>query len=315
MVARSRGQLILVAAVLLALVIVASAVLLNGLVAPKTATTSSLSADAGGLERETSSVQIDLQRLFLHTTSVDGPGGEPLPYAEESDLRPVVDDAYGGIVGNRTVNRTGSLLTVQYDHGRSREGDVIYNQTTGELRNSSHNDWTLARGIDTLPRATVDIADEYGTTPASAMRVVVDGDSGGTWDLAVTNSAVYVNGGPPRCDGAIDPSSNERIRLDVVKPATTNATVDVYDGSEDLICSRTVEFGEGLDRPWNVSIANGDQATGTYFLSMDGTSTDLNSDPRPHTETGVVINPAFSVTYEGEGVSYDSHFRLYNETR
>lgn len=314
MVTRNRGQLLLVAAVLIALVIVASAVLLNGLVTPETATTSSLSGDASDFERTTESIASDLEQLFEHNTSVDE-AGEPLPYADADALGRAVNETYRPLVANATLNRTGAVLDVRYARASSLEGDVIYNRSVSEFENESGtSDWTVAEGVETIPRAIVNVSD---VDSGPGFKLVVEGSGGSSWSYSVTDDAVVFDGGSQRCDGAIDPSTNwDDIRLDVRNPAIHNGTLEVTNTDGDVLCSRRVEVAESLSTPYTVSIGNGDQAEGTYFISVDGgVHNHVENGEWVSDEEDVVVNPAFAVTYLTEGIEYESSYRLYNATR
>lgn len=310
MVTRDRGQLLLVAAVLIALVIVASAVLLNGLVTPETATTSSLSGDAADFERTTDSIASDLEQLFEHNTSVDE-AGEPLPYADADALGRAVNDIYGPLVANATLNRTGAVLDVRYARASSLEGDVVYNTSVNTFENEKDSaNWTVAQGVETIPRAIVNVSNDGG----GEFGLAIEGSAGGEWSYNVTDDAVVIDG-DPRCDGVIN-SSTRDIRLDVRNPAIHNATLEVTNTDGDVPCSPRIEVAKGLSTPYTVSIGNGDQAEGTYFISVDGDLHDNATDDNwVSDEEDVVVNPAFAVSYLTEGIEYKSTYRLYNATR
>lgn len=312
----SRGQLLLVAAVLIALVIVASAVLLNGLVTPESATTSSLSTDAKNIEDSTAAIQRDLDALFEHASSVDD-AETPLPYARDADLGAMVNDNYQPHVLEDVVNRSGAILDVEYTGtGDSTLGHAIYNQTAdGEFGNGTHNHWTVATGVDPLTRARVSVDQADVGSASSAFQLVVDGSGSGDWRFAVTTDAVYA-GGTEFCESDLTPGVDERVTLEVTKPPVRNATIEVRGPDGNVKCARSVAFGDGQGQPWDLSIENGHEAVGTYVFAFDGApSSDATGAPWPHHEPSVVINPAFEITYATEGLTYESTFELYNAKR
>lgn len=319
MVSEDRGQLLLVAGVLLALVIVSSAVLLNGIVAPGTSGTRGIASEVDTFQHDLDPVRDGLEDLFETTTAVHE-YGEALPYAHQTEIEQNVT-AYGAVTRDVTAEQRGSLVTVAYNNTHSLTGQVILQRGTPRAfqNNTGHGEWNLATGVRALPRASFTITDPTVSTGI----VNVTNAVGTTWELRVADTGLQVN--PPGetpydvCDG-VAAYPGEEIHVEVKHARARNATVHVVTSSGERLRCDGFPFGEGVSGVWDVGIQNGGEIVGTYVVGIANGGTvspgsGTNTWPATKgTATSVVVNPAVDVTYLSDGITYESTFAVYNRT-
>lgn len=311
---KQRGQLILLTAVLVAVTVLASVILLNVIHVPADIKTEALTEEPDRIQRIDASLRDDLDSIFLQVTAPtdDNLSGHRLPFVWNTGaFRAAVNDSTA-IRRNMTGDRSGSLLSVAYDPDRTRMGTAVF-QTADSAFTSAQGDrdWRLLEDASLLSlEMTV-----TGRSPTNGT-LNVTGDSGGTWELDISENNVYTTDAGPLCnDSAIPDFESATIHVAVrngdgrVQARTDNGT---------LRCGGFT-VAAGLDTPWNVSIHDGDALEGTYGITGQGDPTAnssqyLSGNDQPWHEHNVIVNPAFNVTYVSDGVTYRSTFRLNNRT-
>lgn len=324
MVSDDRGQLLLVAGVLLALVIVASAVILNGIVDPGTSGTRGIASELDSLEGDSQPLRNDLEGLFEETTSRSPSAEEEaLPYADRNDLNANIE-AYRDVLFNVAASERGSVLQVGYNDGESLEGTIVFQQPSSSYNftnNSQSGNWKLASGTESIPRARFNVSELPDTGTDAEINVTNGGGTRGI-RLVFTETQVdldFVQSGPSSrtlCSGL---GADDSVVVEMRKPQ--NRTSAIYTVSSGIRhqCG-TVELGNYVEPPFDVGIETGEQINGTYAVGLrgadeTGVGSGSSSWPEEHDTPDTIVNPAFDVTYVSDGITYESTFTLYNRTR
>ncbi|AAV46188.1 unknown [Haloarcula marismortui ATCC 43049] len=286
MVANERGQLLLIGGVAIAIVVFSTILFAHSLaVTDGITTTGSADTIERSADRE-ASVERDLGRLAAETRGDDLDEFEAryenaLQNYTETHNRVV--GGSGGAYLNATLNESASNGTEVNQTSSSR-----FNRPGGT---GSNVDWDIARSVDRAVVFNLTVTRIPGV--GQEFIVKVEGDSGDTWKMVVTepgNKEVAVtppSGSTTTCSGAGD------------------ADVDLLAGTCDIggTPGTFPAFTETLDAPYTVSIEKGNRARGTYRFAaignFPGTSYD-SGDTAPYP-----VVPAVDLTYDTPSASYN----------
>ncbi len=298
MVSRDRGQLLLVAGIMIGLVVVSTAVLLNVVVVPGDATAEGVSADAGAAHANFEPMQSDLARLFEYTTTTTGTYGAPLPFAERDDLAQETV-AFSSVTSNLSATSTGALLNVSFVPSESVEGRAAV-----VWRNPRQFSWLnanpeLIRNAGSVTAVWLNVSRDSGSGP---LRVTVENSTGGEWELVVRQDSIE----SIRPDGTT--TTCQRTPGWPTRANLTAGNADTHVSGDG--CSH-IQVAAGLsDPPYTVEFTDGHQFTGQYVVTAGGNPNIVG----PQAPGRVYVNPAFRVTYLSSDISYESTFAVYNET-
>lgn len=284
MVANDRGQLLLIGGVAVAIVVFSTVLFAHSLAVTDGITTTGSADTIERLADREASVGRDLGRLATATRGDDLDGFEA---RYERALRNYtrthnrVVATRDGAYLNATLNETASLGTEV-----NQTGAAPFRSPAG-----ASTDWDLVRDADRIPVFNLTVTDVPGT--GTPFTVVVEGDSGGTWAMEVTESSpgaiktVAVPGDPSVCRD------------------TGDAAVGLVDGTCSVggTTGTFTPFTETLDAPYTVRIEKGNRAEGTYRLAAVGTFPSGNYGPRDTAPYPVV--PAVDTTYDTPSASYN----------
>jgi len=299
---RSRGQMLLIMAVIFGVTILTTVVLLNALHAPANVSSQLQSSRLDDIELTEAQVADDLERLFLVHTSVNRTG-EALPYAEEAGGP---DDRFADVVRNYSelnaalaASESGASIEVTYVGGQSRTGMLVrQNDSTQNLTHagysSSEQNWTVLEDAEGVPRLTMNVTEEPAD-PDSPFKLKVEGGNDLTFD------SDGVEGGGVDCE--------------LTYPVQVDATGGVGTVSNQTEVCGTVDF-ELPSGSFNVSFENGTQVNGTYTISgVEDDSTELegNTFDSQQIHDAVVVNPVFRLQYTDPTLTHTSTFTLYDE--
>lgn len=293
-----RGQLLLVAAIVIAVTVLGGVVLLNTVHSSPDLTAQTDAQSVDDTERTTRQVQSNLRNLFV--ASGFDVTNERLPYAEEPALRDAVEQYSQEYTRVLSTNQS-AVVAVEYDSAASATGAVAYGDRSysGVLNNSDPNatsgKW-IVKDADELPRMQfrfddIDTNEELtvqinATSPSPDIEFTVD-DSGVTGDITCNT-----------------PGGDRPVAIDLVYGAGEVTTEDGY-------CAVAVDESDWDLSEYNVRFTltgvASDYPDGWYAVSTEGTST-ICADP---CETGGVVNPAFDVTYQDPNAAYSSQITLY----
>ena len=288
-----RGQLILVGAVVIAVALVGVVVVLNTVLFTENVVQDGATAAASDSLDVTLVVRDDLAPL------VDGTNYNET-YANEGELETALDESvhrYAALLGIAEAKRAPATLTVDVRNATIGYAIVHDNRSTSFLGDDGRRNWTVARNAD--PRQyvlTVDPAN--GTSASDGFRLSVT-DGSDRWNLTTY-----------RQDGNVSVRTNGTTVAPSTCPDVTagNLTIDLRSGTTTPgPC--TFDYASGLVGPYDVSYVNGDNATGTYSVVLNGTAATL-----PAVNTTASVSPYRTfVAYEVEAtfsyVTPDSTYR------
>ncbi|WP_423998912.1 hypothetical protein ACOZ4I_09600 [Haloarcula salina] len=286
MVARDRGQLLLIGGVAIAIVVFSTILFAHSLaVTDAIATTGSAHSIERLADRE-ASVNRDLERLAVEARGDDLDGYETRYRDALVNYTVTHNRVVGGRDGtylNATLNETASLGTEVNQTGSAR-----FTRPGGT---GSNVDWTIASDAPRIVVFNLTVKDVPGA--GTPFTLVVEGDGGGTWTMDVTETNpgavkhVTVNGGPSACAD------------------TGDAEIDVLEGtcSIDGTTGTFAPFTSTLDAPYTVRIEKGNRVRGSYRFAaigdFPGTSYDAG-DTAPYP-----VVPAVDTTYDTPSASYN----------
>ena len=283
---RERGQLVLIAAVLVATAVLGTVVLLNAV-----HTTPSVSAqgDAQSVtdaERVAEQVRDGVHELFL-ASGADGPT-ERLPYVNDTA-------AFGSAVGNYSQAYTGlaatntsAIVSVEYLEGESTSGNLTH-QKIGEEDDGgaiTNGDATILEDVDTMPRFYANVTreiDEDVTVALGGTDIEFD-ETGGNVSVTVDGESYGSFGG--------------------------YAAVELWRGSGEIRGADGYNGSVAVDSiDGDIDVSDGNQTGWAFEISADG---DCGGDiDGSHCQRAEDVDPTFELTYRDPSVSYDSEFTLY----
>ncbi|WP_336327476.1 polymer-forming cytoskeletal protein [Halovenus sp. HT40] len=265
-----RGQLVLIAAILVATTIVGAVVLLNAVHSSpdvKAQTDAQSLADA---EKVTNQIQTNLRELFFATTS-----SEKRAYANETDIYGTIG-SYEERFSRFVSQDTASVVSVQYEDGKSGayvEDDSLPTSGGPVIEDAAELPYLTVRAESSAQSVEIEITSGSETTVAELDGDGSEIDSGGE----VTDCTVG--------DGTVQFSMERGIgRI----------------SGEDGVCTVQI-YEQGEPNSIDVAIdASG--ADGNFAVSaVDPTS--VRDDSSFFVRKDVIVNPTFSIEYINPDVS------------
>ena len=302
-----RGQLLLVAALGLAVLLVVLALILS--TSMHTGTTATGASDSLHEEREATGYQESAHRgvsgIIERVNENDTSSYEGL----EENASNAIDD-WNDVTARQYAGdgRATNVSLVSVTNGTY----VVQDAESRDFTNrSGTTDWTVAESVSSVRgfRMTVteDRLYEPGngacTDPDDCFTVEVENGSA-VWRALVyspgNSSTVYLRVETPSGDSDECTASNGSARIDFTK-----GTVDDQD-------CEVLSFGEGVSAPYNVTYRSADEITGRYELTVDR---ELSSSPHFDADGSPSIEPAIyaanvSVTYRSPALTYETEIRV-----
>ncbi len=319
---RSRGQLLLVGAIVIATVVLASVVLLNTVHSSPSISAEVDAESLENVERASGEIEANLGQLFL-TTAATATADDRLPYVNTSAFETVVDayeTEYNGIVASDRA----FVIDVDYLSNESQPGAVAYNRSVFP-----------DGAIDTSVNGTV-----LGSAPGGSISV-------GTGLLfpVVSLTATGVDLGSPSGVSLVFDSASQTDRLNVTDDVSfddtdpdngfdcgfgtiDDATVSVEfsagtgtvtvteprnDSSSPHTCAvRDVGFADSYDEV-RLEVDGNSVETLSYVLSAAGGDCDDADQATCVDGDGIDIdvNPSFDISFVDPSVTHESSFTLY----
>jgi hypothetical protein len=308
---QSRGQLILLGALLLSFTIVASVVLLNTIQVNPAVGADQEGTELRQAELTTQQVENSLHRLFLANGSAIEQS-DRLPFALEEFSRQI-NRTYQNALINLSTAGTASVVTVEYVDSESIEGVLIRQDDSRNFTSPPNaTDWQVAENVSTLPRVSLRV--EAVDTAGFRVRLEEVGDDGWVQLNVTEKTVVRTNRSAPATPVSLCSGLDLPSEIDLVyQEGEIRGTNTTCPG---------VEFGTELDAPYNLTFRNGNEASGNYTISMTGDTVssvindtqDANprwipSDSSPDNQ--YVVDPAFRVSYRSPGIDYAREFNLF----
>jgi hypothetical protein len=286
MVADDRGQLLLIGGMAVAIVVFSTILFAHSLaVTDGITTTGSADTIERSADRE-ASVERDLERLAAETRGDDVDGFEgrydrALRNYTRTHNRVVANS--GGPYLDATLNESASLGT--------EVNQTTISRFTRPGGTGSNVDWDIARSVDRVVVFNLTVTSIPGVGREFIVRV--EGDSGDTWEMVVTE--------PGNKEVAVTPPSGSTTTCS----GSGDADVDLLDGTCDIggTPGGFPSFTATLDAPYTVSIEKGNRARGTYRFAAVGDFPGTSYDSGDTASYPVV--PAVDTTYDTPAASYN----------
>ncbi|MFC7075783.1 hypothetical protein [Haloarcula halophila] len=302
--ADSRGQLLLVGGIAIAIVFLLSIILTNSLVVTSyTATPESADRIEEVEDRETA-VQQDLTTIATavrsNTTFSDYNSSLNASLRNYTRYRTRVSGSQSGVYINATLNRTASEGNITSQTGSSPTNF----QRPDPSGPGPGYDWTIANDVDQIVLFNLTLSNVIGG-PSNTFTIEVTGQggSGSSWRLEAVPS-----GGDIR----IDTTTGTDVCPSGTSDPELNLIAGTCKGSSGPPENFTT-FEDTLDKPYNIEIRNGNKVNdGKYWYGSTGEfpSTSYNSgDYSPYP-----ITPAVDLTYTGPQTGYNRTIMLENST-
>lgn len=305
-----RGQLLIVAAVGLAILLVVLALSLNTAVYGEvhvTQTDDSLDEERGVLHYQ-NSVERGVAGLLPLSA------GNETEYAElEDDFHEEVDTwdelssvehARDGVVTDLTV------LGVTFENRISQDEHGTFEAHDDH---STPENWTVASGASDVGEFQMeihdeDLADVENCTPGEdCFTLTVEGNDGNTWHLFA-----HTDPNTQTSEVHVEPSAGVAGTCEVEDgPIQVNVTGGTFEHEDCTDEFTSFVEDDGLEPPYSLNYTNADAVTGTYYLDaygevLDGT---IEDDDRFATSGSPTIQPriavaTLSVEYRSPSVTY-----------
>lgn len=307
MVSKHRGQLILVTAILIALTVLASVVLLNAIHTPADLQTEALSEGTDRIQHLDHATRADLDRMFVGVTGATL-HGHSLPFVTNTTaLSAAVDDSMT-IRTNMTAKQAGSLVAVEYNGSASVIGTAVYQTTNETFTDASGNSsWAALSDVSQLT-IEMNVTTANGTlgTTDRATLTVNNTTTPDTWRLTIAKDGINTSDSGMVCGASELPEFDDgRVQISVRQ---RHGTVWVHTAEGTARCGE-FHLGGNQSAPWTVGFENGETVTGNYGIAGIGTA-----GTAPNADSSVVVNPGFDVTYVADGITYETTYALYNRT-
>lgn len=278
---RERGQLVLIAALLVATSILGAVVLLN---AVHSSPDVKAQTDAQGLvsaERAVDGTQEDLRELFRGTTPQDD---TQYLFAEDVGVLGKNVTAYSNARARLAATEGAAISSVELDTAASRNGSFV----AGDIPNSGSS---IIEGAESVPYLFVN-----ATSPEVEVTIARSGVSNRTITLKPDAEYVGRSGTARTCTGLVEPITLElRQGTGEIRGADGGlCEISVYDPSEASAYDVSVEATSGDGR-----------------FAVSGVTPTSTQSGFEVAKPGVVVNPAFNITYHDPSVSYDGQFTLF----
>jgi len=281
---RERGQLVLIAAVLVATAVLGTVVLLNAIHATPSVSAQGDAQSVTDAERVAEQVRDGVHELVL-ASGADGPA-ERLPYVNDTDAFDRAVGNYSEAYTGLAATNTSAIVSVEYLDGENTPGNHTHRKIGEEDEVITNGDATILEDIDSLPRFYAKVTSEIGENVTVAL--------GGTdieFDETGGNVSVTVNGTEYGSFGEY-------------------AAVELWHGSGEIRGANGYNGSVAVDSiSGDINVTDGDQAGWAFEFSADG---DCGGGiDGSHCQRAADVDPTFRLTYRDPSVSYDSVFTLY----
>lgn len=293
-----RGQLILIGAVLVALTIVASVVLLNSIHASADIRAQQDRQNLEQAERVTGQVQNDLDDMFVANGSGTGIGdARYIVNGNESELAALVE-TYNEQYQNLSMRTRSSLVNVTFLPSESGRGSVVYQNESEPLGNwrpdKGSNIDILYLYVNVTDIDDSDVSIEIDNVPNN---IRLDYNSGNSYE-------VLVNGDSKCADTTITPSQSLEIELNEGVGEIRTADCGTI----------AVDLGDEFEGSTGEIRFKDPQMKGKTTIVFDGTADTAppasGKDYRGR-EDDAIVNPTFNIVYQDPSVTYEANVTLY----
>jgi hypothetical protein len=325
--ADDRGQLLLIGALTIAIIVVGGVVLLNGMKYTDTVGSSGTASAVADSERLSAMVETDLRHL---ATRVDN-DTDLLSF--ESAFRENVSQ-FNRYYSRAASARGSTFMNVSINASASASGWVL-NQSSSDYFEDDDGDteWTAITGANVTDPFEMTIDEWPGRAGVSGNRVElfvnVTNSGGEEWSLKFYETT-GIDGNVRHIEVYNESGLRESYRSDSESwfPDSGSYEIDVLNGEINTTATSEPEtdlwtFAHGVDAPYDVSMQNkfiipgggrpspNLRSEGTYLIATDGSAT---SDVDDVSESIPVVVPAIDVYYHRPEVEYTRTIRIDDDS-
>ena len=311
---RSRGQLLLVTSLAVAVLLVSLALLLNTAIYTENLATRNAdpgSANAVSYQREAvQGVGGIVSYVNTHhaenETALDAELAASVEVWDNATARHAAVDANAVGVSVATSNGTRAV-----EYGTQ----VVQNRTRNFTAANGSADWVVAENV--TPRRGVRAfrlsvrPDELATNRSGAFRVDVTA-AAETWRVYV-----YTNGSAVQVDNGTAPTDADCSAVPTNGTVAVDLTAGTVGGRACNVLSALADADSGPDERFDVSYRNADRVTGTYSAVLNQSSPGPNAGPYHLRSSGdapyvapAVYAVAVDVSFESGRVTYETTVRV-----
>lgn len=301
-----RGQLLLIAALGMAILFVALAVILNtGIYTENLATRSSDIAGGSDALRFAESAEVGGIGLVERTNQYNNSSHDSLQTALVTGVT-VWTNTTGKLTATRGTATSVELVST------TNGTRLVQDNATRDFTNESGNAtaWTLVTDAENTRKFRINVTDYSslgGFGSGNAFTVIVD-NSSATWRFNITAN------GSQTTIGIRNQSGGEQLCTVSSQDPWVNVTDATVNGTN---CTGLV-FAEGIDPPYSITYENSDNITGTYQLIVDNETLATNADPHFHAGGGAgspYVTPAvyaaeLRIAYYSSRLNYTTTTRI-----
>lgn len=292
---RERGQLVLIAAILVATSILGAVVLLNTVHSSPDVSAQTDAQSVSNSERMADQVQSELYAVFRAASGPDGT--TQLPYANQSSLGAAVD-AYSKQFTELAATNVTTIVDVEYN--RSETGAVAHQ----EMGEDVVDDGAVLETVgDDVPRLFLNVSAVDNPGLGNALAVVLDESSGETRieierkNAASTEHTVRINGVEYE---ELEPP----IEIELIQGAGEIHSEGAY--------NRTTDISSDFTDVESIDVENGGDAEWAFEFSAQGADCggDIDAD-NCQDDPETIVNSVFDISYQDSNLAYSSEFTLY----
>ena len=317
-----RGQLLLLAALIVAATILGSIALLNSIHESPEIATQQDSRSLQETEWVTDQTGTNLERLFRYVTSVED-ADIPLPYAEKPAFRNAVKDYDEQFLNLSTVSSSG-LVTVSYNDSASRTGGIAHGDISNSKATTDPGEspkW-LVPAADAVPRLRLNVTEGISNSPQDYLSVKFNqSKSGPTAELNITGDT----GDPGTATVKFVNTTGTQLWTCEFDGDTNTPTVDIRAGSA-IVQADTDKFCERApvtipDSVWIRIVASTDPKGNFTITGVNAGGASILSSPNVDKSAwyrngnDILVDPVFEIVYESPEVSYEGEYTLYGDNR
>jgi hypothetical protein len=316
MVTRERAQLLLTSSILIALVIVSTVVLLNGMQFTENVGDDNAVGEAEHAAHVQEMIRADMVEMLNRTGANIPLDTRRYRYAAYSDwLERNISD-YNTQHQNMTLSRRLASVSVESMPGESTKGRVIYQEAPNRDFQSvgDRPDWQVGHGVTEVPVIVLQDVDVTSSPPLILNVSGYGSNASEFWRLKMKEDEIVVessqSSGTVLCSG----TGLDTHEFDVV---IKGGETQVYPHASSVECKQPKtdlrDMKGWLDNGF-LEYENGNSAKGNYTITIDGGITPSRFGPTQPDHSEIrVINPKIRVVYNGTEITSVSEFKVYEE--
>jgi len=302
-----RGQLLLIAAFIIAVSFVVLALVVNSAIFTENLATRDDVAGSGDALESRHEVEVNVGAIIERLNNGTAPSTSGFVDSVENVSR------QGGI------QQSAQGRFVEIRHDRTSMGTKIAQDRSGRFTNESDSpgDWTVAGGVPGTRSLRFNVTDEsdlLGST--DHFRMVVNGSNDNEWTLTVEEETIggdtvdiIVNpptASPRTCQRDVDPF----LVIDVTGGTAGDQRCQALDRLDD---GTPMWFAAGIEPPYRIDFENPAEINGTYSMvvNMSSVVSDVGTDPgdRPYS-TSAIYSAVVEYGYYTSDVGYEAEIRV-----